>query len=424
MAGIFYNPDVWDWGGKAIQGGLAGMAMVKNAQDIQSGKRKMDMEKRIDAANAEIADLYKETQGKLQGMPKIEALPDNANEGITSMAKSPALAEQSVAGGTEEQAGLARAAQIKDVEGNKQRREQSVQAKTEIMADLSRKRHDIYLKHNLPELADKIRTQHVAEAAALGKNVSEKVAFSYLKKGPLADMMEGVTEKDFSKDGDKWHITFKDGNTYSYNEKTGETRIEEGTHEKTEKDTMGGSTGLRHFKKGGFDITEEYDKETKTWKEKGRTPINAGGAGGAGGKDEKWTIPKIRQEWDKAESLIGKRIKEIQSELSLIGDEQGPDQKAASPLNTELDSLRKVQRNIPAYRDNDADAVKRGHDPINYGKVARYIANPEVGAGRAAGKVGEESKGLIKGKYSKVVEDPRTKKRYGVKPDGTKEPIQ
>lgn len=369
MAGIYYNPEVWNWGGKLAEGGLAGMAFAKGMQDVQSNKRKMDMEKRIDAANAEIGDLYKEAQGKLQGMPKIEAIPENANEGITSMAKSPALAEQSVAGGTEEGTGLARAAQLKDVEGNKAKREQAVQAKTEIMADLSRKRHDIYLKHNLPELADKIRTQHVAEAAALGKNVSEKVAFNYLKKGPLADMMEGVTEKDFSKDGDKWHITFKDGNTYSYNEKTGETKIEEGTHAKEKEDKP---PTTRDFQEGRSKVTKQWNPETKTWDELSRGPMDKPESGSKSEAKKEWTKGDVRQEYNNLNTYLNKAEADIAKRLEEEGEDTG--------LKAQLEKIRKIRTGLMKYRSDDMWSVsdpkssERGKYPRNLQKIEDYLA--------------------------------------------------
>lgn len=420
--GVFYDPSVHDWGSKVVQGGLAGMAMARNAQEYEAGNMKMDKAKKEEQAEAKVGEIYKELQEKLKAAPAIDEAFENKAAGMAPA--STALAEQAADPESKvmESGGLAGAAAEQENEKLKGKRIEAIKFSTDLMAEATNKRHQVYMEAGLSDKADALTQRHIAEAAALGKNVGKGAALSFLQKGPLAKMFIGNTEDDIEilKDRIKVDKVGKNNDGFvEYDYKTRELRVlKEPTvdEKKPEK-----ATAYDDYRKGKLAAGWSEDKVAEGWAAL-QHPRAAGG--GASGKEEKWTIPKIRAEWDKAESLIGKRIKEIQSELSVIGEERGPDQKAADPLNTELDSLRKVQRNIPAYRDNDADAVKNGHGPINYGKVARYIANPEVGSGKAAGKVGDESKGLIRGKYSKVVEDPKTKKRYGVKPDGTKEPIQ
>ena len=366
--GIYYNPDVWDWGGKLAQGGLAGMAMVKGAQEIQSNKRKMDMEKRIDAANTEIADLYKEAQGKMQGVPKIEAIPENANEGIISAAKSPALAEQSVQGGTEEATGLAQAAQLKDVEGNKAKREAAIQQRTDIAAELAKKRHDIYIKHQLPELADRLKTQHIAEAAALSKNVSKKAGLSFLQKGPLADYFEGVTEDD---------IQLKD-------------RMVKIEHLGPNKD----GAGMFDLKTKQFEwVSQPSAKEEKEETEKstewgyGQRKILSGPdkgkivkvptapREGRGAKDEakkEWSKGDVRQEYNNLNTYLNKVETDLSKRIENEGESEG--------ITVQLEKVRNIRQGLMKYRSDDewsvsdANSSERGKYPRNLQKISDYLA--------------------------------------------------
>lgn len=369
---IFYDPRVHDYGSAIGEGFSRGLAGAAQMQQMAVTQKKLDMQQRIEAANAENAKALEEMQAQLKGMPTIEAISGDANAEVRG-ATSPAVAERFATGGAEEATGLARTAALKDVEGNKKQREELISKKTALIAGYDKTRYQNYIKHGLPELAEAIQERSVAMAAALGKNVGKKAGLNFLKAGPMGDMVAGVTEDDIEETKDHFEIKEwgpnRDGIVRA-NKKTGEVEVIREPTPKEEKEDKPPTT--RDFQEGRSKVTKQWNPETKTWDELSRGPMDKPESGSKSEAKKEWTKGDVRQEYNNLNTYLNKAEADIANRLEEEGEDTG--------LKAQLEKIRKIRTGLMKYRSDDMWSVsdpkssERGKYPRNLQKIEDYLA--------------------------------------------------
>lgn len=360
MAGIYYDPEVWNWGGKAIQGGLAGLAAKGKMNEMALQQEQLDQVARAKKANEEIAQLYAEQQEAMKNAPPIGKRPELANS-EPPMDREP------------EEEGLAEAARVKDYETAKKEHDDAVQYRTDLAASTAKKRHDIYMKHQLPEMADKLAQQHILEAAAIGKNVGKKAGLSFLQKGPMGHMFEGMTLDDIDEDKDHFTATNFGPNhdgIMRLHKKTGEVTI---VKEPTPKE----ETGEKYI-----DWGYGQKKNVKTG-EIHKVPVKPDHES----KANLWDLNKVRQEYNTRRAHLAQQETSLKKQLEDYAEANGIRDYDSipndNPAKIHLEAVRNVQKNLPMYQSNDEWLVsnKKG-EPTNLYSMDKYLADPRPkGAG-------------------------------------------
>lgn len=370
-AGLYYDPSVHDWGSKVVQGGLAGLAAASGVQKYEAEKMKLDEAKKMQAVKDEIRKAHEEYMKEVK--PAAEVV-SGAEAGFEPTQAGAALAaEQGVAAEGQGLAGML--AQQQAAKAMEEQKAKPLIAKAQFMT----KAKEIFEKHGMVDQAMALGNNYMKHVKEIGDVLGPKAALKELKTGMLKDQFEGVTENDISNKNGTWKVEAigpnKDGIVTMSPD--GKLEIVREPTPKEDKD-MGGVTGLRHFKEdtksGTFDVTEEYDKTTKTWKEKSRSRIKDTTATGSQ-KDEKWTAGKVRQEYNNLNSWL----KESENDILKQVEESGQTAENMAPeYKVRLEKIRNIRQNIMKYRSDDewnvTESKEAGKYPRNLKLITDYLS--------------------------------------------------
>jgi len=252
MAGLFYDPRVHDWGTplanaltQGLQTGMAalkfGKDMKKADLDIKAGEIELKNKENMQAAGNEIAGLAEKYAADMKGLQESRktastpAMPENAVAAALQQGKTPMEGAGPLPGlAGVQQAGMPPGTPQTPLPLPEIQKNRGAEAATKADIDFREKASalggqfdkDIYLsymKNKLPDKAKEHLDAHIKGAHALA-SISPEVAFSYIKKGPMGEMFEGI-KVEGGKTG-TYKTTMSDGSYMIIDTRTGDIRAQ------------------------------------------------------------------------------------------------------------------------------------------------------------------------------------------------------